>query len=44
MIGEKLLKNDFQWVDVQEPDGKDFERLNQEFSIPYLLVQDCLRP
>lgn len=44
MIGQKLVKNDFQWIDVHEPDGEDFDRLNQEFSLPYLLVQDCLRP
>ncbi len=44
MIGQKLVKNNFQWIDVHEPDGEDFDRLNQEFSLPYLLVQDCLRP
>jgi len=45
MITEKLLtKKNFTWVDVQEPQPEDFERLNSEFSLPYLLAQDCLRP
>lgn len=44
MITELLSKNDFTWVDVQEPEVEDFERLNVEFDLPYLLVQDCLRP
>ncbi len=45
MITEKILsKKDFTWVDVQEPRNEDFERLNTEFSLPYLLVQDTLRP
>lgn len=44
MITEFLSKKDFTWVDVQEPETEDFERLNTDFSLPYLLVQDCLRP
>lgn len=44
MITELLSKNHFTWIDVQEPETEDFERLNTEFSLPYLLVQDCLRP
>ena len=44
MITEFLSKKDFKWVDVQEPETEDFERLNTDFSLPYLLVQDCLRP
>lgn len=45
MITEKLQsKRDFNWADVQEPDASDFERLNSEFGLPYLLVQDCLKP
>lgn len=45
MITEKLLtKKEFTWIDVHEPQSEDFERLNTEFSLPYLLVQDCLRP
>ena len=44
MIKELLSKDSFKWFDVQGPVDQDFERLNQEFSLPYLLVQDCLRP
>ncbi len=45
MITEKLLtKRDFSWIDVTEPQNADFDRLNQEFNLPYLLVQDTLRP
>lgn len=44
MITEFLSKKDFTWIDVQEPETEDFERLNTDFSLPYLLVQDCLRP
>ena len=44
MITELLLKKDFTWIDVQEPETEDFERLNTDFALPYLLVQDCLRP
>lgn len=45
MLTEKLLtKRDYTWIDVQEPEQADFERLSQEFGLPYLLVQDTLRP
>lgn len=44
MITELLQKKEYTWVDVQEPETTDFDRLNQEFDLPYLLVQDCLRP
>jgi magnesium transporter len=44
MITEFLKKKDFNWIDVQEPETEDFERLNTDFALPYLLVQDCLRP
>jgi len=44
MITEFLSKKDFTWIDVQEPETEDFERLNEDFALPYLLVQDCLRP
>lgn len=45
MITENLLSNrNFSWFDVQEPHSDDFEKLNKEFSLPYLLVQDTLRP
>lgn len=44
MIRELVSKNDFTWFDVQEPEADDFRRLSEEFFLPYLLVQDCLRP
>lgn len=45
MITENLLSNkSFSWFDVQEPHSDDFEKLNKEFNLPYLLVQDTLRP
>ncbi len=45
MITDKILsKKAFTWIDVQEPKNEDFERLNKEFSLPYLLVQDTLKP
>lgn len=39
-----LPERDFTWIDVQDPNEADFERLSDEFHLPYLLVQDCLRP
>ena len=44
MISELLAKNGFKWIDVHAPKTEDFERLSKDFSLPYLLVQDCLRP
>ena len=45
MITHNLLSGrDFSWFDVQEPHNEDFDKLNSEFGIPYLLVQDTLRP
>jgi magnesium transporter len=45
MITENLLsKSEFSWIDVQKPLPEDLERLHTEFNLPYLLVQDCLRP
>ena len=44
MINALVIKNNFDWIDVQEPEKSDFDRLNKEYSLPYLLVQDCLRP
>lgn len=45
MISPNIIpQHNFSWYDVQEPHSDDFERLNTEFSLPYLLVQDCLRP
>ncbi len=39
-----LPERDFSWIDVTDPDEDDFKRLSDEFHLPYLLVQDCLRP
>lgn len=45
MITENLLTDrDFSWFDVVEPHTMDFDRLSTEFNLPYLLVQDTLRP
>lgn len=45
MITDDFLINaKFKWIDVQEPQTEDLERLNDEFNLPYLLVQDCLKP
>lgn len=45
MITDHIITNrDFKWVDVQEPHEEDLNRLNSEFELPYLLVQDCLKP
>jgi len=45
MISKNLTPDkSFAWFDVQEPHDIDLERLNSEFGLPYLLVQDCLRP
>lgn len=45
MISEDLLSNrTFSWYDVQEPRSEDFETLSNKFGLPYLLVQDTLRP
>ncbi len=45
MIREIQLPNrKFSWFDVVEPHSHDVERLSAEFGLPYLLVQDCLRP
>lgn len=45
MITENLLTDrPFTWIDVQEPHSEDFDRLNTEFNLPFLLVQDTLKP
>lgn len=45
MITDNLLKNrKFSWFDVVEPGDKDFDTLSNNFSLPYLLVQDMLKP
>lgn len=45
MISEIALKDRaFTWINVETPEPEDFNRLNAEFGMPYLLVQDTLRP
>jgi magnesium transporter len=45
MITDNLLPNrKFSWFDVIEPRTEDFETLTSKFNLPYLLVQDTLRP
>lgn len=45
MIRENLISGrDFNWIDIQEPTDTDFNRISDEFNLPYLLIQDTLRP
>ncbi len=45
MITENLLPGkSFEWFDVVEPQTEDFATLSSKFGLPYLLVQDTLRP
>ena len=45
MVSENLLSNrNFSWFDVEEPRSEDFDTLTNKFNLPYLLVQDTLRP
>ncbi len=45
MITDNLLSDrSFSWFDVEEPRTEDFDTLSTKFNLPYLLVQDTLRP
>lgn len=45
MITDNILTDcGYKWVDVKEPHEEDITRLTTEFELPYLLVQDCLKP
>jgi magnesium transporter len=45
MVSDNLLTNrSFSWFDVEEPLPEDFDTLSTKFNLPYLLVQDTLRP
>lgn len=45
MITDNIITNrDFKWVDVKDPHEEDVNRLVSDFELPYLLVQDCLKP
>jgi magnesium transporter len=39
-----LPEKRFSWYDVTAPDDSDISTLAHEFDLPYLLVQDCLKP
>ncbi|MFP5387084.1 MAG: CorA family divalent cation transporter [Bacteriovoracia bacterium] len=45
MVSDNLLTNrTFSWFDVEEPHAEDFDILSNKFNLPYLLVQDTLKP
>jgi magnesium transporter len=45
MISENLLKDrSFSWFDVVEPKSDEFDNLSADIGLPYLFVQDMLRP
>jgi magnesium transporter len=45
MIKDNTLTNrNFSWFDVVEPREEDLDTLSNKFNLPYLLVQDTLRP
>lgn len=45
MISQNLLPhNGHSWIDVVEPRSEDFDTLSMKFNLPYLLVQDMLKP
>jgi len=45
MISEDLIPGKkTSWFDVEKPGSQDFEIISQKFNLPYLLVQDTLRP
>lgn len=39
-----LSERKFSWYDVTAPDDTDIATLSNEFDLPFLLVQDCLKP
>lgn len=45
MISDNLLPNkSFSWFDVEEPHESDLNTLSENYGLPFLLVQDTLRP
>lgn len=45
MITENLLPNKkFSWYDVTSPEDEEFSKVASDFNLPFLLVQDCLKP
>ncbi len=39
-----LPEKKFSWYDVTAPDDEDINKLSTDFDLPFLLVQDCLKP
>lgn len=45
MISENLLPTKaYQWIDISEPKQEDFDKISNDFKLPYLLVLDTLKP
>jgi magnesium transporter len=44
MIIKKEINRDFHWMDVQGPSESELEGLRTRFELPYLLIQDVMRP
>lgn len=45
MITENIIvSKEFTWIDIEGPHRPDYEFIEEEFCLPPLLVQDCMRP
>lgn len=45
MITENVVINrNYSWIDIERPLKVDYDFLKQEFHLPQLLVQDCIKP
>lgn len=45
MISDNLLSNkSFKWFDVERPQSDDFKTIENKINLPFLLVQDTLKP
>lgn len=45
MISQNLLQSTtYQWIDISELKQEDFDRISNEYKLPYLLVLDTLKP
>lgn len=45
MISENLVSNkSFKWFDVERPESEDFKTIEEKINLPFLLVQDTLKP
>lgn len=44
MIVENIvITKDFSWIDIEDPQDPDYNVIEDEFDLPPLLVQDCMR-